>query len=154
MKKRLLSMALVLVLLGGLCAPVSAAEAADDRLARVTSRVKTTLGLNTEAYGAFYGELMEDILAPSWYLEWSGEDGYLSISATEEGKILSLRHYESSTVSNSASFAPSFPAGDQASAQAAAQAAAADRTPSDGQAAGPDAGYGGGAGLCRAAAEL
>lgn len=122
MKRKLLSLLLALTMLVSLALPAAAAPSADQRLAAVTKQIKSTLDLDTEEYTDFYGDLAEDILAPSWYLEWSGEDGYLSISATEEGKILSLRHYESSTVSNSASFAPSFPAGDQASAQAAAQA--------------------------------
>ena len=122
MKRRLLSLTLVLVLLCSLTVPAAAAQSADERLASVTAQVKKTLGLNTEEYTEFYGDLAEEILAPSWYLEWSGEDGSLSISTTEEGKILSYRLYRNSTVSNSGTFAPSFPAGDQDSAKAAAQA--------------------------------
>ena len=122
MKRRLLSLTLVLVLICSLTVPAAAAQSADERLASVTAQVKKTLGLNTEEYTEFYGDLAEEILAPSWYLEWSGEDGSLSISTTEEGKILSYRLYRNSTVSNSGTFAPSFPAGDQDSAKAAAQA--------------------------------
>lgn len=122
MKRRLLSLTLVLVLLCSLTVPAAAAQSADERLASVTAQVKKTLGLNTEEYTEFYGDLAEEILAPSWYLEWSGEDGSLSISTTEEGKILSYRLYRNRTVSNSGTFAPSFPAGDQDSAKAAAQA--------------------------------
>ena len=122
MKRRLLSLTLVLVLLCSLTVPAAAAQSADERLASVTAQVKKTLGLNTEEYTEFYGDLAEEILAPSWYLEWSGEDGSLSISTTEEGKILSYRLYRNSTVSNSGTFAPSFPAGDQDTAKAAAQA--------------------------------
>ena len=122
MKRRLLSLTLVLVLICSLTVPAAAAQSADERLASVTAQVKKTLGLNTEEYTEFYGDLAEEILAPSWYLEWSGEDGSLSISTTEEGKILSYRLYRNSTVSNSGTFAPSFPAGDQDTAKAAAQA--------------------------------
>lgn len=121
MKKRLFSLVLALVMLCSLSVPASAAQAADDRLAAVTAQVKQTLGLDTEAYTEFYGDLAEDILAPSWYLEWRGESGSLSISTTEEGKVLSYRVYEDATASSSGTFAPSFPAGDQQSAQAAAR---------------------------------
>ena len=122
MKRRLLSLTLVLVLICSLTVPAAAAQSADERLASVTAQVKKTLGLNTEEYTEFYGDLAEEILAPSWYLEWNGENGSLSISTTEEGKILSYRLYRNNTVSNSGTFAPSFPAGDQDSAKAAAQA--------------------------------
>ena len=122
MKKKLLSLTLALVMLCSLAVPASAAQSADERLASVTAQVKKTLGLNTEEYTEFYGDLAEEILAPSWYLEWSGENGSLSISTTEDGKILSYRRYENTTVSNSGTFAPSFPAGDQDSAKTAAQA--------------------------------
>jgi len=122
MKKKLLSLALVLLMLSSLTVPAAAAQSADARLAAVTAQVKRTLGLNTDAYTQFYGDLMEDALAPSWYLEWSGEDGSLSVSATENGKILSFHRYQKSAPSSSGPFAPSFPAGDQNSAKAAAQA--------------------------------
>ena len=123
MKKRLLSLALALVMLTSLSVPASAAQEANDRLAAVTAQVKQTLGLNTEEYTEFYGDLAEDILAPSWYLEWRGEKGNLNISTTEEGKVLSYRIYDNDLVSSEYSnvFAPSFPAGDQQSAQAAAR---------------------------------
>jgi len=122
MKKKLLSLTLALVMLCSLTVPAAAAQSADERLASVTAQVKKTLGLKTEEYTEFYGDLAEEILAPSWYLEWSGENGSLSISTTEEGKILSYRLYRNNTVSNSGTFAPSFPAGDQDSAKTAAQA--------------------------------
>ena len=122
MKKKLLSLTLALVMLCSLIVPAAAAQSADERLASVTTQVKKTLGLKTDEYTEFYGDLVEDILAPSWYLEWNGEEGSLSISATEEGKILNYRRYQNNTVSNSGTFAPSFPAGDQDSAKAAAQA--------------------------------
>ena len=123
MKKRILSLLLAAVMLTSLSVPVSAAQSADDRLAAVTAQVKKTLGLDTGAYTEFYGDLMEDILAPSWYLEWSGENGSMNISATEDGKVLSFRVYENDLISSEYSivFAPSFPAGDQQSAQKAAR---------------------------------
>ena len=121
MKKRLLALFLSMALLCGLTVP-AAAQSADDRLAAVTAKVKETLDLDTEKYPTFYGDLSEDILAPSWYLEWTGDDGTLSISASEDGKILSYHLYnEGAQTWGTGAFAPSFPAGDQAAAKAAAQ---------------------------------
>ena len=121
MKKRLLALFLSMALLCGLTVP-AAAQSADDRLAAVTAKVKETLDLDTEKYPTFYGDLSEDILAPSWYLEWTGDDGTLSISASEDGKILSYHLYnEEAQTWGTGAFAPSFPAGDQVAAKAAAQ---------------------------------
>lgn len=121
MKKKLLALLLALAILCSLTVPAAAAQSADGRLAAVTAQVKKTLGLDTGAYTQFYGELSEDILAPSWYLEWSGDDGSLYITATENGKILNFRRYENAENQDSGAFAPSFPAGDQAAAKTAAQ---------------------------------
>ena len=112
MKKRLLALFLSMALLCALTVP-AAAQSADDRLAAVTAKVKETLDLDTEKYPTFYGDLSEDILAPSWYLEWTGDDGTLSISASEDGKILSYHLYnEEAQTWGTGAFAPSFPAGD------------------------------------------
>ena len=108
MKKRLLSTVLVLALLGALCVPVCAAEAVDNRLARVTAQVKTTLQLNTDDYDKFYGDLMEDVLAPSWYLEWNGDGRSISVNATETGKVLSYHCYEAVEQPVANTFAPAF----------------------------------------------
>ena len=122
MKKRLLSMALALVLVCGLTLPAAAAQTADQRLTAVTAQVKKTLGLDTEKYTEFYGDLVEDLLAPSWYLDWSGESGTLSITATETGKVLQYRLYENTERPiSSGGFAPAFPAGSPEAAEAAAQ---------------------------------
>ena len=120
MKKKLLALLLAMATLCPLTVP-AAAQSADDRLAAVTAKVKKTLDLDTETYQGFYGNLSEDILAPSWYLEWTGEGRSLSISATEDGKVLSYHLYEPSQERTSGAFAPAFPAGDQAAAKAAAQ---------------------------------
>lgn len=121
MKKRWISLVLALTLLGALSVPAAAAETADSRLAAVTAQVKKTLGLDTERYTAFYGDLAEDILAPTWYLEWSGEGGSLAVSASETGKVLNYRLYEQGESVSSGTFAPTFPAGDPAAAEAAAR---------------------------------
>lgn len=121
MKKRLLSLMLALAALCSLAMPASAAQPADDRLAAVTAQVKETLALDTEKYTTFYGDLMEDILAPSWELSWSGEGSSLYITATEEGKVLSYRRYEESGSQSSGGYAPAFPAGDRDAAKVAAQ---------------------------------
>ena len=123
MKKRLLSMALAVVLVCGLSVPAAAAETADQRLAAVTVRVKQTLGLDTEKYTGFYGDLTEDLLAPSWYLEWSGESGNLSVNTTEEGKVLQYHLYEKTGEEiRTSGFAPAFPEGSPEAAEAAAKA--------------------------------
>ena len=91
MKKRILSLMLVPILLFSMVVPGSAAESRDsaDRLAAVTTKVKNTLGLDTERYKEFSGQLTEGELAPAWRLSWSGENGSLEITASESGKILS-----------------------------------------------------------------
>ncbi len=96
---------------------------ADARLAAVTEKVKAALGLDTTAYDEFHGDLDEAELAPSWQLEWNGRDGSVSVSATEDGKILRYRASD-----NEASpyytndRAPTFPKGDRQKARAAATA--------------------------------
>lgn len=95
--------------------------AADARLTAVTAKVKTALGLDTSGYENFYGELDEDILAPTWRLEWSGKEGDLNVSAAEDGKVLRYYADAAAPVSNSG-FAPTFPAGNRAQAKAAAEA--------------------------------
>lgn len=95
MKKRVLSALLAPVLLFTMAAPGMAAEAGDSaqRLASVTEKVKSTLGLDTERYTNFNGQLTEGELAPTWRLSWSGEEGSLEITAAESGKILSYYLY-------------------------------------------------------------
>lgn len=85
MKRKLLSLALAFVMACSLVVP-AAAQSANERLSTVTAQVKRTLGLDTTPYTEFYGNLREEILAPTWELEWNGSAGNLSISATEDGK--------------------------------------------------------------------
>lgn len=122
MKKKLTALALALVMACSLAVPAAAAQTAEERLSAVTASVKKTLALDTAQYTSFYGDLEEDLLAPTWRLEWSGEKGSLSVSASEEGKVLSYRLYEDGDTRDGGNFAPAFPAGSQDSARAAAQA--------------------------------
>lgn len=93
--KKFLSLVVSAALLCTLGVPVLAAEGGTDaRLAAVTGKVKTVLGLDTAAYDSFHGELAENMVTPVWQLRWSGKDGSLIISATEEGKILSYDLYD------------------------------------------------------------
>lgn len=110
--KKLLSLGVTLALLCSLLVPAAAAAAADERLAAVTTQVKTTLELDTENYTEFYGNLEDDLLSPTWYLDWYGDDSTLSISATEAGKVLSYYYSSSASSASSSSgqFAPTFPA--------------------------------------------
>lgn len=122
MMKKLLSLFLTLALTGALAVPAAAAGQADERLSAVTAAVKTALDLNTDDYTQFYGDLDDDPLSPTWRLEWSGEGCSLSVSATEEGKILSYYRSAVSAETGYNQFAPSFPAGDRESAEKAALA--------------------------------
>lgn len=123
MKRKLLTLILALSLVGGAAAPAVSALGADERLAAVTAKVKAALALDTSSYPEFYGELDEALLAPTWQLEWDGPDGHISVSATEDGKV--LNYYSSAggdTVYPGYYDAPAFPSGDRSSARAAAEA--------------------------------
>lgn len=122
MKRRLLSLLLTVSVLCSLALPAFAAQSTDERLAAVTLKVKGTLGLDTQDYTDFYGQVSEELLAPTWYLDWRGEQDTLSISATEQGKILSYHRSSYTSAPYTGTFSPSFPAGDLDSARAAAQA--------------------------------
>lgn len=92
--KRLLSLTLAAALLAALTLPAAAAEDSQDaRLAKVTALVKKTLSLDTEAYETFRGGLSQG-LAPVWELSWEGEKRSLSVSALEDGTVVSLYRWE------------------------------------------------------------
>ncbi len=118
--RRMLAAALCLSMGMGLVTPAMAAEKADDRLVKVTQAVKATLAVGDE-YTDFYGEPNETYLGTRWELNWSGEDTSLHVSATEEGKVLSMsRGFSSDWRENK--FGPSFPAMTQDQAKAKAEA--------------------------------
>ena len=118
--KKLLSLTLALVMALGLALPASAAEeTADESLARITKSVKDTLDLDTEDYDDFWGERYEDGLTGIWDLYWSGLDTDLSVSALDDGTVISYRAGRPYTVSGSEAF-PTFPQGDAAAAARAA----------------------------------
>lgn len=102
-----------------LAAP-AAAEGADSRLAVVTQKVKAALSV-PDGYSEFYGQPRENFLGTFWELNWSGESGDLSVTATEEGKVLSMYRNDNTISSSSGQFDPRFPALDQAAAKAKAQ---------------------------------
>lgn len=121
--KKMLILITVLAMVCSLAVPVLADGTADQRLAEVTALVKKTLGLDTEKYTNFYGELEENPLAPTWDLEWYNEDGEsLSVLADEDGKILSYYTYGGAVSTPASGFAPAFPEGDLDSARSAAEA--------------------------------
>ena len=94
MKLRKLAAAFMAAALSlSLAAPALAAEAADQRLTRVTLAVKGTLGIGDE-YTEFYGEPDETALGTRWSLSWKNEEGELNVTATDEGKVLSLNRWE------------------------------------------------------------
>ena len=122
MKKRFLSAMLASALLVSMAVPGISAESGDSgaRLAAVTEKVKDTLGLDTQQYADFNGQLTEGELTPTWQLSWSGEDGSLEVMASESGRILSCYRY---TNEESRDRAPlSLPRSDPARARAAAEA--------------------------------
>lgn len=91
--KRLLSLTLAAALLAALTLPAAAEETQDARLAKVTAQVKKTLALDTEGYETFRGGLSEG-LTPVWELSWEGERRSLSVSALEDGTVVSLYRWE------------------------------------------------------------
>lgn len=95
--KKLLAAGLSVALGLSLSAPALAAEAADERLTRVTLAVKGTLGIGEE-YTEFYGEPDETALGTRWSLTWKNEDEELNVTATGEGKVLSLNRWEGGSV--------------------------------------------------------
>lgn len=121
--KRLLSLTLAAALLAALALPAAAAEPSQDlRLSAVTALVKETLALDTGAYETFRGSLSED-LAPVWNLSWEGERSSLSVSALEDGTVVSLSRWESRTAPSSSGTAfPAFPENSGAADREAAEA--------------------------------
>ena len=123
--RKLAAAGLVLALGLSLGAPAFAAEAADARLTKVTLAVKGTLDID-DSYTQFYGQPDETPLGTRWDLNWSGEDRNLTVSATDEGKVLymSYREDQNDITASSGSYGsgPSFPAMTRAQAQEAAQA--------------------------------
>ena len=123
--RKLLAMALTLTLGLGLSAPALAAEAADQRLTQVTLKVKGTLGIGDE-YTEFYGEPDETPLGTRWDLSWSTDVKRLSVTATSEGKVLSMSFWEDSEevypVAVNNRYGPTFPTMTLAQAKTYAQA--------------------------------
>lgn len=119
--KRLLSAALALTMLCTLSIPAGAAGEVDTRLSAVTLAVKEGLGLDTNVYTDFDGELSEGQLTPLWYLEWRGENRLLTITAGEDGRIIQY-HLDDDFLSEHPNYQVSaFPEGDRGTAQTAAQ---------------------------------
>ena len=124
--KRFFSFLLSAALVLALAAPAGAAEeTADQRLAQVTAKVKTVLGIGDE-YEEFYGELWEQELTPIWNLSWSREEDSIEVTATEEGKVLSYCLYESGSAAvpgvEGGGILPTFPALSREQAQARGEA--------------------------------
>ena len=119
--RKLLSAALSLSLGLSLAAPALAEEAADARLAAVATKVIATLSV-PEDYTTFHGEPSETPLGTQWELNWEGEDKSLSVSATGEGKVLSLNYWETQTTPDEDKVGPAFPNLTRAQAKERAQA--------------------------------
>lgn len=109
--KKALSLVLALSLLLALSLPAAAEEGAEARLSAVTLAVKETLDLDTEAYSDFSGYPEENALSPHWYLEWYGDGGSLSVTAGEDGRILSYFRHDDTEYWDRGFRNPSFPEG-------------------------------------------
>ena len=121
MMKKLFSLTLAMVTALALRKPASANQGnTDEALARVTQAVKAALDLDTDAYDEFQGSWYEDGLTGAWDLYWSTElEEELSISALDDGTVISYDLGLPYTASNSGDF-PVFPQGDEAAAARAA----------------------------------
>lgn len=108
MKLRRLTAALLAAALALPAGGALAAETAGERLTEVTLAVKTTLDISDE-YTEFYGEESSGLLGSRWHLSWSGEDKGLTVTATGEGKVVSMSSYENASPSYSGAFGPKFP---------------------------------------------
>lgn len=122
-RTRLFSALLALVMIFSLAVPALATEAADARLAKVTLAVKGTLGVD-DGYTEFYGEPSETALGTTWSLRWSDDTRTLNVTATEEGKVLSMSYWdeEPAYVYRAAGYGPKFPEMTVAQAKTYAQA--------------------------------
>ena len=120
--KKLLSLLLSVLLLTGAALPAAAAEEdADAKLTAITQSVKTALALDTEDYSYFQGDYDQQELTALWDLYWDGQTGSLSVSALDDGTIISYYRYDNMDESGSQESLPTFPQGDPAKAKAAAQ---------------------------------
>ena len=124
MMKKLLSLFLgaALLMSAVLPAALAAEDAADAKLTQVTQTVKDALELNTEDYSYFQGNYEESELTPLWDLYWEGDAGSLSVTALEDGTIISYSLSSTETNTGSQQGLPAFPQGDEAKAGAAARA--------------------------------
>lgn len=110
MKLRKLTATLLAAALGlSLSAPALAADAADVRLTKVTQTVKATLDIGDE-YESFYGEPTETMLGTRWTLHWEAEGKSLDVSATDEGKVLSMNLWGETVQPGREEQGPAFPA--------------------------------------------
>lgn len=97
-----------------------AAPGADARLTKVTQKVKDTLSI-PDSYKSFSGEPQENYLGTRWELRWSGDNGNLYVTATDEGKVLSMSR-DTVSASSGDRYDPRFPSLTRAQAQQKAQA--------------------------------
>jgi len=119
--KRIVTAALAVSLGLSLASPALAAGTADARLTQVTQQVKATLDIGDE-YTEFYGEPNETMLGTEWSLNWKKDGGYLNVSATEAGKVLSMDLSVAAPDRQEDKYGPSFPAMTQAQAKEKAAA--------------------------------
>lgn len=69
-------------------------EANNEALARVTLAVKGALGID-DSYTEFSGSSSKTGALNYWSLNWSSEDGNITVRANDAGKVLSYSYYDS-----------------------------------------------------------
>ncbi len=124
--KKLLSLLLSLTLLLGLSASafaeaepglliasnpmVSGDDGQDEAMKQVILTVKKTLGLNTDDYTEFNGDSYVSGNQVWWHLSWYSDDGSISVTADENGKVYScyFSDYNQSYVSSKGLHFPAY----------------------------------------------
>ena len=116
--KKLLALALSLILLASTCvtalaAPAGASTAASgasmtERLKEVTLKVKETLGIG-DSFTTFNGNLNESGAASLWSLNWSSDSEQIYVRANENGTVVSYSRYKSGAGDTTYERIPRFP---------------------------------------------
>ncbi len=109
MLKKTAAIFLSIVILFSLGAPAFAASnGLDEELARVTEKVKKTLGVDN-SYTKFTGDVNDRGTYRNWSLNWQGDNGTLNVMADSTGKILYFYRYKNENYTRGSDYSPAFP---------------------------------------------
>ncbi|MGI5986449.1 MAG: YcdB/YcdC domain-containing protein, partial [Oscillospiraceae bacterium] len=106
--KKIISFILSMVLLSSIAVPALAEETQDEALKKVTQIVKNTLGIDN-SYTEFSGNLSNERDFSHWNLYWQKDGESISVSADQNGKILSYSKDADEYYRDSSSYSPAFP---------------------------------------------